>query len=82
MNLGYSRPVDSANEPVIKLTKQEVKRMATILANLTTSNSNGGYALGYSNSEHERLIRQAARIAPYTERLFREAGIGPGQLAG
>jgi ubiquinone/menaquinone biosynthesis C-methylase UbiE len=37
------------------------------------------YALGYTNSEHERLIRQAARIAPYTERLFREAGIGPGQ---
>ena len=27
----------------------------------------------------ERLIRQAARIAPYTERLFREAGIGAGQ---
>jgi SAM-dependent methyltransferase len=25
------------------------------------------------------LIRQAKRIAPYTERLFREAGIGPGQ---
>jgi ubiquinone/menaquinone biosynthesis C-methylase UbiE len=38
------------------------------------------YALGYTNAEHERLIRQAARIAPITERLFREAGIGPGQL--
>jgi len=37
------------------------------------------YALGYTNSEHDRLIRQAARIAPTTERLFREAGIGPGQ---
>src|SRR5438876_8191642 len=37
------------------------------------------YVLGYTNSEHERLIRQAARIAPVTERLFREAGIGPGQ---
>jgi ubiquinone/menaquinone biosynthesis C-methylase UbiE len=36
------------------------------------------YALGYTNSEHDRLIRQATRIAPYTERLFREAGIGPG----
>jgi len=35
--------------------------------------------LGYTNSEHERRIRQAARIAPVTERLFREAGIGPGQ---
>lgn len=37
------------------------------------------YALGYTNSEHGRLIRQAARIAPYTERLFRKAGIGAGQ---
>jgi len=37
------------------------------------------YALGYTKSEHDRLIRQATRIAPYTERLFREAGIGPGQ---
>jgi ubiquinone/menaquinone biosynthesis C-methylase UbiE len=38
-----------------------------------------GYALGYTNAEHDRLIRQATRIATYTERLFREAGIGPGQ---
>jgi ubiquinone/menaquinone biosynthesis C-methylase UbiE len=37
------------------------------------------YALGYTGVEHERLIRQAMRIAPVTERLFREAGIGPGQ---
>src|SRR5438876_12397353 len=37
------------------------------------------YVLGYTNSEHERLIQQAARLAPLTERLFREAGIGPGQ---
>ena len=37
------------------------------------------YALGYTNAEHNRLIRQAARIAPITERLFRDAGIGPGQ---
>jgi ubiquinone/menaquinone biosynthesis C-methylase UbiE len=37
------------------------------------------YALGYTNAEHDRLIRQATRIAPYTERLFREAGIGPDQ---
>jgi ubiquinone/menaquinone biosynthesis C-methylase UbiE len=37
------------------------------------------YALGYTNSEHDRLIRQSARIAPYTERLFRESGIGAGQ---
>ena len=37
------------------------------------------YALGYTDAEHERLIRQATTIAPYTERLFREAGIRPGQ---
>jgi ubiquinone/menaquinone biosynthesis C-methylase UbiE len=37
------------------------------------------YALGSTDAEHERLIRQAARFAPLTERLFRDAGIGPGQ---
>jgi len=36
------------------------------------------YALGYTNAEQDRLMKQAALIAPYTERLFREAGIGPG----
>jgi 2-polyprenyl-3-methyl-5-hydroxy-6-metoxy-1,4-benzoquinol methylase len=36
------------------------------------------YALGYTDAEQDRLIRQAALIASYTERLFREAGIGPG----
>jgi ubiquinone/menaquinone biosynthesis C-methylase UbiE len=53
--------------------------MATTSGNGATTNSHSGYALGYTNYEHERLIRQAARIAPYTERLFREAGIGLGQ---
>jgi hypothetical protein len=37
------------------------------------------YALGYTSAEHDRLIRQATRIAPITERLFPESGIGPGQ---
>jgi SAM-dependent methyltransferase len=37
------------------------------------------YALGNTDAEHERLIRQAAHLAPYTERFFRQAGIGPGQ---
>jgi SAM-dependent methyltransferase len=37
------------------------------------------YALGNTDAEHERLIRQAARFAPFTERLFRDAGISPGQ---
>lgn len=37
------------------------------------------YLLGNSDEEHERLIRQAARLAPVTEAFFREAGIGTGQ---
>jgi len=37
------------------------------------------YILGYTDLEQERLIRQAAIVAPITERLFREAGIGLGQ---
>jgi len=37
------------------------------------------YPLASTDTEHERLIRQAARLAPYTERFFQEAGIGPGQ---
>ncbi len=41
--------------------------------------SSPSYALGYTSAEHDRLIRQAARIEPILERLFREAGIGPGQ---
>jgi ubiquinone/menaquinone biosynthesis C-methylase UbiE len=53
--------------------------MATNLASTPTTNPSSGYALGYTNSEHDRLIRQAARIEPILERLFREAGIGPGQ---
>jgi SAM-dependent methyltransferase len=35
--------------------------------------------LGSTDAEQERLIRQAARLDPYTERLFRDAGMGPGQ---
>lgn len=46
---------------------------------MTTGNSTSQYALGSTEAEHERLIRQAARLAPLTERLFREAAIGPGQ---
>ena len=43
------------------------------------SNVSFEYVLGYTAAEHARLIRQAALIAPYTERLFRHAGIGSGQ---
>jgi SAM-dependent methyltransferase len=37
------------------------------------------YALGTSDAEHERLIWQASRIAPLTERFFHEAGLASGQ---
>src|SRR5579863_1568620 len=36
------------------------------------------YHLGYTDEEHERLIRQAARLEFVTERFFREAGIAEG----
>ena len=36
------------------------------------------YALGRSTDEYQRLTEQAAFFRPLTERLFREAGIGPG----
>src|SRR5215472_18655736 len=44
-----------------------------------TINSSADYPLGHTDAEHERLIRQAARLAPITERFFRRAGIGRGQ---
>ncbi len=43
------------------------------------SDSTSHYALGSTDAEHERLIWQAERFGLLTERLFREAGIGPGQ---
>lgn len=46
---------------------------------MTVGATTSDYLLGNTDAEHERLIRQAARIAPLTERFFREAGIGPGQ---
>jgi ubiquinone/menaquinone biosynthesis C-methylase UbiE len=51
----------------------------SISPNMTAGSSSSEYALGSTEFEHERLIRQAAWLAPYTEKFFREAGIGPGQ---
>jgi SAM-dependent methyltransferase len=48
-------------------------------AKVTASDPTADYPLGSSDAEHERLIRQAKRIAPISERFFRDAGIGPGQ---
>jgi|ERR1051326_1074292 ubiquinone/menaquinone biosynthesis C-methylase UbiE len=46
---------------------------------MTANDPSSSYALGSTDFEHERLIRQGARLGSYTERFFREAGIGPGQ---
>jgi SAM-dependent methyltransferase len=36
------------------------------------------YVLGRSGSESQRLIKQASFLQPFTERVFRRAGLGPG----
>jgi Methylase involved in ubiquinone/menaquinone biosynthesis len=46
---------------------------------VTAKRSRSSYALGSTDAEHDRLIRQAKWLAAHTERLFREAGMGPGQ---
>jgi len=46
---------------------------------MTANKPTTDYQLGSTDAEHERLIRQAARFAPLTERFFREAGIACGQ---
>jgi SAM-dependent methyltransferase len=46
---------------------------------MTANNLSSQYALGSTEDEHERLIRQAAWLSAHTERLFRDAGIGPNQ---
>jgi SAM-dependent methyltransferase len=48
-------------------------------AKITLNDPASSYVLGSTDAEHERLIRQAARVGPLTERLFREAGISQGQ---
>ena len=52
--------------------------MLTNAGDVTGSQCAADYVLGYTEAEQERLIRQAAKLAPITERLFCEAGIGPG----
>jgi SAM-dependent methyltransferase len=46
---------------------------------MTATDPTNRYVLGNSDEEHQRLMWQATRVAPFTERLFREAGIGPGK---
>lgn len=47
--------------------------------NMTKTTANLPYVLGSTAAEHTRLMRQAALLDPFTERLFRDAGVGPGQ---
>jgi SAM-dependent methyltransferase len=44
-----------------------------------TYSTDSTYLLGGTSAENERLIRQAHIFAPFTERLFRDAGIDTGQ---
>src|SRR5215475_689712 len=46
---------------------------------MTLAHAKPAYLLGSSEDEHARLMRQAQTLAPYTERLFRDAGIAAGQ---
>jgi ubiquinone/menaquinone biosynthesis C-methylase UbiE len=46
---------------------------------VNTSYALTDYVLGSNEAEHERLTRQAGTLAPYTERLFRAAGMTIGQ---
>jgi SAM-dependent methyltransferase len=53
--------------------------MGKSTANGDSSAPRSNYVLGSTDAEHERLTRQAALLAPCTERLFRDAGIATGQ---
>lgn len=44
-----------------------------------TKSSASEYVLGTAETEHDRLMRWASLLAPYTERLFRDAGLVAGQ---
>ena len=46
---------------------------------MDTAYASTDYVLGSTDAEHARLARQAKTLKPYTERLFRDAGLGPGQ---
>ncbi len=49
--------------------------MVVSVTSMIEGSSTSHYALGSTDAEHERLIWQAERVVPLTERLFREAGM-------
>src|SRR6266849_3723391 len=66
-------------ESLLVADDPDMIKTASIDPCMTVKGSSPSYALGSTDAEHERLIRQATWLAAHTERLFREAGIGPGQ---
>ena len=64
------------DEPKFLLPSPHRAKLRTLM---NAAASNQSYALGYSEVEQGRLIRQAAQLAPLTERFFRDAGVGHGQ---
>lgn len=62
-----------------RLQRAQTDRYSLAAANMKAIAAASHYALGNTDAEHKRLTRQAARLASFTERFFREAGIGPGQ---
>src|SRR5215469_16379825 len=68
----------TCTSPRLNCPVTEIK-YGNIPRDMIASGSTSQYVLGSTDAEQERLIRQAARLDPYTERLFRDAGMGPGQ---
>jgi protein-L-isoaspartate O-methyltransferase len=72
----YASPRQSRFPCLATIALTSVVQSPVIMMNSTPGRQ---YALGSTEAEHDRLIHQAARLAPFTERFFRDAGIGPGQ---
>src|ERR1700719_698452 len=66
--------VDSRMPPPVAATSKV--SMVISHASMKANSAASDYALGNTDAEHERLIRQAKWLATPTERCFREAGIG------
>src|SRR5258708_28022060 len=74
----YESPRSPSGHSEVRVRRCEIQH-GNILRYMSTSGSTSHYALGNTDAEHERLIRQAMILAPLTERFFRQAGMAPGQ---
>jgi len=75
--LGAVRPHTPRGCPLSREFPDAEDLMHEDLMNRTPSSA--PYVLGTTDAEHERLQRQAGCLAPFTERLFRDAGITAGE---